>query len=158
MNDLNTIGLDAVRSGELARQLNDLLSNYSIFYQNTRGYHWNIKGDDFFVLHQKFEDLYNNLFLKIDEVAERILTLGFRPNHNFSEYFKTSSILEADGVIDGQDSVSRVLESLGILLAKQRTILDLSAEIDDTGTNSLMSDYIREQEKMMWMYSAYIKN
>jgi len=157
MNDLNAIGLNTVKSKELADQLNDLLSNYSIFYQNARGYHWNIKGDDFFVLHQKFEDLYNNLFLKIDEVAERILTLGFRPNHNFTEYFKTSSILETNEVINGQHSVSKVVESLGILLAKQRLILDLSAGIDDTGTNSLMSDYIREQEKMVWMYSAFIK-
>ena len=158
MDDLNAIGLDAVKSEELAYQLNNLLSNYSIFYQNARGYHWNIKGDDFFVLHQKFEDLYNNLFLKIDEVAERILTLGFRPNHNFTEYFKTASILETNEVIDGQHSVGKVVESLGILLNKQRLILDLSAVIEDTGTNSLMSDYIREQEKMVWMYSAYIKN
>ena len=158
MNDLNTIGLNAAKSKELAYQLNDLLSNYSIFYQNVKGYHWNIKGDDFFVLHQKFEDLYNNLFLKIDEVAERILTLGLRPNHNFTEYFKTAAILETNEVIDGQHSVDKVLDSLGILLAKQRLILELSEEIDDTGTNSLMSDYIREQEKMVWMYSAYIKN
>lgn len=158
MNDLNAIGLNAAKSKELAYQLNDLLSNYSIFYQNVRGYHWNIKGDDFFVLHQKFEDLYNNLFLKIDEVAERILTLGFRPNHNFTEYFKTAAILETNEVIDGQHSVDKVLDSLGILLAKQRLILELSEEIDDTGTNSLMSDYIREQEKMVWMYSAYIKS
>ncbi|WP_456311664.1 Dps family protein [Pseudomonas shirazensis] len=158
MNDLNTIGLNAAKSRELAYQLNDLLSNYSIFYQNVRGYHWNIKGDDFFVLHQKFEDLYNNLFLKIDEVAERILTLGLRPNHNFTEYFKTAAILETNEVIDGQHSVDKVLDSLGILLAKQRLILELSEEIDDTGTNSLMSDYIREQEKMVWMYSAYIKS
>jgi len=158
MNDLNTIGLNAAKSKELAYQLNDLLSNYSIFYQNVRGYHWNIKGDDFFVLHQKFEDLYNNLFLKIDEVAERILTLGLRPNHNFTEYFKTAAILETNEVIDGQHSVDKVLDSLGILLAKQRLILELSEEIDDTGTNSLMSDYIREQEKMVWMYSAYIKS
>jgi len=158
MNDLNTIGLNAAKSKELAYQLNDLLSNYSIFYQNVRGYHWNIKGDDFFVLHQKFEDLYNNLFLKIDEVAERILTLGLRPNHNFTEYFKTAAILETNEVIDGQHSVDKVLDSLGILLAKQRLILELSEEIDDTGTNSLISDYIREQEKMVWMYSAYIKS
>ncbi|MBF4485056.1 Dps family protein [Flavobacterium sp. CSZ] len=158
MNDLNAIGLNAAKSKELAYQLNDLLSNYSIFYQNVRGYHWNIKGDDFFVLHQKFEDLYNNLFLKIDEVAERILTLGFKPNHNFTEYFKTAAILETNEVIDGQHSVDKVLESLGILLAKQRLILEISEEIEDTGTNSLMSDYIREQEKMVWMYSAYIKS
>src|SRR3712207_7162571 len=65
---LNQIGLDTERTKELATKLNTLLANYSIFYQNTRGYHWNIKGDKFFELHQKFQDLYNDLFVKIDDV------------------------------------------------------------------------------------------
>ena len=75
----NRIGLDSQRSKELANLLGDLLANYSTFYQNVRGYHWNIKGEKFFELHLKFEELYNDLFLKIDEVAERILTLGHAP-------------------------------------------------------------------------------
>ena len=75
MENLNSIGLDVKKSAELAAKLNTLLANYSIFYQNTRGYHWNIKGEKFFELHLKFEELYNDLFIKIDEVAERILTL-----------------------------------------------------------------------------------
>jgi starvation-inducible DNA-binding protein len=76
MAQVNFIGLDVEKSKELADALSDLLANYSIFYQNTRGYHWNITGDKFFELHLKFEELYNDLFEKIDEVAERILTLG----------------------------------------------------------------------------------
>lgn len=71
MKNLNRIGLDIDRSKQLALLLNDLLANYSTFYQNTRGYHWNIRGDKFFGLHTKFEELYNDLFFKIDEVAER---------------------------------------------------------------------------------------
>lgn len=66
MNKLNAVGLDSARAAQLAKKLNDLLANYSIFYQNTRGYHWNIKGDKFFELHLKFEELYNNLLLKVD--------------------------------------------------------------------------------------------
>ena len=68
---LNHIGLDEKVSKDLALKLNDLLANYSVFYQNVRGYHWNIKGEKFFELHLKFEELYNVLFVKIDEVAER---------------------------------------------------------------------------------------
>ncbi|HCM74823.1 MAG TPA: DNA starvation/stationary phase protection protein, partial [Cytophagales bacterium] len=68
MSNLNQIGLNEAKTKELAILLNDLLANYSTFYQNVRGYHWNIKGDKFFELHLKFEELYNNLFLKIDEV------------------------------------------------------------------------------------------
>ena len=69
-------------------------ARYSIFYQNIRGYHWNIKGEKFFELHLKFEELYNDLFLKIDEVAERILTLGHTPTHNYTDYRATSKIKE----------------------------------------------------------------
>ena len=86
MNTKNTIGLDKTKEKHLAEKLNELLSNYSIFYQNARGYHWNIKGDKFFELHSKFEELYNDLLLKIDEVAERILTLGHAPKHNYTDY------------------------------------------------------------------------
>ena len=92
---MNAIGLDKAKSKTLAGKLNNLLSDYMVFYQNTRGLHWNIKGEKFFELHLKFEELYNDLFLKIDEVAERILTLGFTPNHNYSDYRKTSKIVES---------------------------------------------------------------
>ena len=80
----NGIGLDSGDAKKLSEKLNELLANYSIFYQNTSGYHWNIKGEKFFELHLKFEELYNDLLIKIDEVAERILTLGANPAHNYS--------------------------------------------------------------------------
>ena len=116
----------------------------------------NIKGEKFFELHLKFEELYNDLFAKIDEVAERILTLGHTPGHKFSEYLSSSDINESKEVTDGRKAVGEILEAFSILLKKQRVILNLSGDIDDEGTNALMSDYIREQEKLVWMYSAYL--
>jgi starvation-inducible DNA-binding protein len=157
MKTLNHIGLDVVKSKELAARLSDLLSNYSIFYQNVRGYHWNIKGAKFFELHLKFEELYNDLIIKIDDIAERILTLGESPKHQFTSYLTDSEIKESLEVNDGEKAISSILDSFKILLVKQRNILALSGEIDDEGTNALMSDYIREQEKLIWMYSAYMK-
>ncbi|MDZ4845196.1 MAG: Dps family protein [Chitinophagales bacterium] len=157
MKILNAIGLDMSKSKDLAKKLNVLLANYSVFYQNTRGYHWNIKGEKFFELHLKFEELYNNLFLKIDEVAERILTLGYIPAHNYSEYVKHSLIAESNQVSDGNKAVGEILDALKTLILKQRELLILSADINDEGTNALMSDYIREQEKLVWMYSAFLK-
>lgn len=154
---MNRIGLDTSKSETLSELLNDLLANYSVFYQNTRGYHWHIQGNKFFELHLKFEELYNDLFIKIDEIAERVLTLGHQPNYKFSEYLKTSAIKESNEVSDGTNSVREILDALKTLLLKERHILSLSGEIDDEGTNSLMSDYIREQEKLIWMYSAYLK-
>lgn len=158
MAELNRIGLDTSKSEELARLLNNLLANYSTFYQNTRGYHWNITGNKFFELHLKFEELYNDLFIKIDEVAERILTLGHVPEHRFTNYLTDSEVKESTEVSNGTKAIEDILNTFKILLTKQRHILDLSGEINDEGTNAQMSDYIREQEKLVWMYSAYMKN
>ena len=156
MNTLNQIGLDQTGSRQLADKLNALLANYSLFYQNTRGYHWNIKGEKFFELHLKFEELYNDLLIKIDEIAERILTLGCAPEHRYTEYLKISTVLESAETSDGMKAVSNILDSFRTIITLQRELLSLSAEIDDEGTNALMSDYIREQEKLVWMYGAYL--
>jgi len=156
MNNLNAIGLDEGKSKELAELLNKLLANYSFLYQNTRGYHWNIKGEKFFELHLKFEELYNDLLLKIDEVAERILTLGYSPDHNFSDYSKLATIKESTQVSDGLLAVAEILESFKVIIGIQRNLLTLSADAGDEGTNALMSDYIRAQEKLVWMYSAFL--
>ncbi|EMP55061.1 Ferritin, Dps family protein [Marinobacter santoriniensis NKSG1] len=152
----NFIGLDQAKTGGLADALNDLLSNYQIFYMNVRGYHWNIKGENFFELHAKFEELYDDLLLKIDEIAERVLTLGHRPAHAYSTYMERSEIPERKDVSDGREAVENILESFGKLIGKQRNLLNLAGDADDEGTVALMSDYISQQEKTVWMYRSYL--
>ncbi|WP_097459050.1 Dps family protein [Mangrovitalea sediminis] len=152
----NAIGLDTQKTAELADGLNDLLSNYQVFYMNVRGYHWNIKGDKFFELHAKFEELYNDLLLKIDEIAERVLTLGHRPAHAYSAYVERSEIDERKDVSSGVEAVRNIVDSFACLLDKQRRLLKLSDEADDAGTNSLMSDYVTAQEKLVWMYRSFL--
>ena len=152
----NRIGLNIKKSEELAAQLNELLADYQIFYQNARGFHWNIKGEKFFELHVKFEELYNDALLKVDEIAERILTLGHAPKHTFNDYIKLSKVKVYKNVSGGKDAVSKILVSLEVLLEKEREILELASSANDEGTNALMSDYIREQEKLAWMYSAFL--
>ncbi|MBL7832534.1 MAG: DNA starvation/stationary phase protection protein [Ignavibacteria bacterium] len=152
----NQIGLDTRLTEKLAASLNDLLANYQVFYMNARGFHWNIKGDKFFELHLKFEELYNDALIKIDEIAERILTLGYVPVHSFSQYIKVSKIQERNNVTDGRVAVDYVLSGLSTLIVKERELLKMSEKADDEGTNALMSDYIRAQEKLVWMYSAFL--
>ena len=101
--------------------------------------------------------MYNDLFLKIDEVAERILTLGFTPEHNFSLYAKTSGIKESIKVDDGIEAVGQILASFKSVISLQREILTMAEDANDEGTNALMSDYIRMQEKLVWMYSSFLK-
>ena len=157
MSTTNRIGLDTDKSKELADKLNILLANYQMFYINARGFHWNISGDKFFELHIKFEEAYNDALLKIDEVAERILTLGYTPIHSFTAYVQTASIKEAINISDGVTAVKSLLSGFQILLETERGLLYLSADMQDEGTNALMSDYIRQQEKLVWQYSAFLK-
>lgn len=156
MGQKNNIGLDSKLTDQLSNMLNGLLADYQIFYMNARGYHWNIKGDKFFELHLKFEELYNDALLKIDEVAERILTLGYTPVHSFTDYLKMSKVKESKNVSDGNKAVSLIITGFKIILEIEREILKLSEKASDEGTNSLMSDYIPQQEKLVWMYSSYL--
>lgn len=156
-NKLNAIGLDIQKSKKLAAELNKLLAAYQVFYMNVRGFHWNIKGEKFFELHIKFEELYNDLQLKIDEVAERILTLGHTPAHTYSEYIRQSQVKEVSNSGSAKKCVESVMEAFGILILMERKILELSSDAGDEGSNALMSDYIREQEKLVWMYGAWLE-
>ncbi|MBA2761510.1 MAG: DNA starvation/stationary phase protection protein [Segetibacter sp.] len=157
METKNLIGLETSQAEKLATKLNGLLANFQLFYINARGFHWNITGNKFFELHAKFEELYTDALVKIDEVAERILTIGYTPLHSFSDYIATSTIKEATNISDGQRAVEIVLESFRVLLSIEREISEIAGNANDEGTSALMSDYIREQEKLVWMYSASLK-
>jgi len=152
----NLIGIEKVKAEALVIDLNDLLANYQMFYQNLRGFHWNIKGKGFFELHLKFEEFYDDAVLKVDEIAERILTLDGVPLHTFEDYIKQSSIKAEKGLFNGKTSVKIVMENFSILLQKERQILSLAGEANDEGTVSLMSDYISQTEKTLWMLKSYL--
>lgn len=156
MSDTNPIGLHKASASQLAEKLNELLANYQIFYMNVRGYHWNVRGPQFFELHAKFEEFYTDLLTKVDEVAERILTLGHQPVHAYSDYVELSRIAEDKNVRDGETCVKGVLKGYQTLIELQREILSLAADADDEGTAAQASDYIREQEKTVWMLGAYL--
>ena len=157
MAQTNQIGIETEHAAQLAEKLNTLLANLQVFYINARGFHWNITGEKFFELHAKFEELYNDLLVKVDEVAERILTLGYTPTHSFTEYIQKSGIKEAINVSEGKQAVQLIVDGFQSLLLTERDILHLAGEASDEGTSALMSDYIRQQEKMIWMYSASLK-
>ncbi|MFD0965032.1 Dps family protein [Pseudofulvibacter geojedonensis] len=153
----NILGLDQKLSVEVANELNVLLASFQTYYQNLRGIHWNIKGKRFFELHAKFEELYNDANIKVDEIAERILTLGVTPIHTFQDYVITSKVEVGKNITNDSESVLLIVNSLSNLLIIERRILELSDEANDEGTNSLMSDFISEQEKTIWMMQSWLK-
>ena len=143
-------------SALLVRELNILLANFQVYYQNLRGLHWNIKGRNFFELHLKFEELYTDAQDKIDMIAERILTLQGRPIHTFEDYSKVATISTAKNIERDEEAVQVVVSSLIELLRIEKSLLILSDEAGDEGTNSMMSDFISEQEKIIWMMNAWL--
>jgi len=151
-----TIGLSTEQSAVLSNELNTLLSNFQVYYQNLRGLHWNIKGRNFFELHLKFEELYTDAQEKVDIIAERILTLEGTPLHTFDDYLTLSEIKSGKNISNDIEAVHLVVTSIATLLKIERKILNLSDTAQDEGTNAMMSDFITEQEKTVWMLKAWL--
>ncbi|WP_298424519.1 Dps family protein [uncultured Kordia sp.] len=153
---LNILGLDVQKTEELVQDLNVLLANFQVYYQNLRGIHWNIKGKGFFELHTKFEELYNDSQLKVDEIAERVLTLGGEPFHTFQDYVDNAQVPVGKHVSKDEKAVELIVSSISELLKLERNLLDKAGEANDEGTNAMMSDFIAEQEKTIWMMNAWL--
>lgn len=151
-----SLGFSKVEAKEIIQDLNVLLANFQVYYQNLRGLHWNIKGKRFFDLHLKFEELYTDAQLKIDLVAERILTLEGTPLHTFEHYLAHNQLTIGENRFQDEAAIQLVLENVQDLLRLERPIVKKSAAIDDEGTNSMISDFILEQEKLIWMLKAWL--
>ena len=155
MKNVNEI-LGLKNTNEVNEKLNELLASFQVYYQNLRGFHWNVKGKMFFTLHNKFEELYDDAAEKVDEVAERILTLGGTPLHTFEDYLKTSKIAVVKDENEGMKLVEATLENLSTLIKIERELLEVAEKADDEGTNALASDFISEQEKTVWMLNSLL--
>lgn len=152
----NQIGLEKKDLKPIMEKLNKLLSSYHVFYINVRGYHWNVKGEHFFSLHTKFEELYTDIQVQIDDIAERILTLGGTPLHAYSDFAAQSSIQEHKNVFAGRDCVVGLVKGLQALIVEQREVAEAAEQVEDQGTSDLVAEYIQAQEKLIWMYNAFL--
>ncbi len=151
------ISLEEKKVKPVVDHLNDLLANYHIHYQKLRGCHWNVKGPSFFTLHLKFEELYTAALLTIDELAERILSLGKPPYSTFNDYIKTSAIKEIQTIgLKDTLMVKAIIEDLAALIAKEREILDITAAAGDDGTNDMVNRFMQFNEKNTWMLRSFV--
>ena len=150
------IGLEEVKVNSIVDQLNELLANYHIHYQKLRGCHWNVKGKSFFTLHAKFEELYTNAVESIDELAERILTLGKSPLSTYREYIGTSRIQEINTIgMEDIALVNAVLEDFSTLIEIEREIMENTSASGDDGTNDMINRFMQFKEKNTWMLRAF---
>ncbi len=152
---MNYLGLDSNKTKKTVEELNVLLADYHLYYQKLRNFHWNVIGKNFFDLHEKFEELYDDAKLKVDEIAERILTLRYQPTSNLSDYLKDSNLKESPSDISDSKMIELLLKDHGLLLKQMRKVVEVADAGDDEGTIDLIGAYIRELEKTSWMLDAW---
>lgn len=152
---MSYLGLDKDKTKTTVNELNVLLADYHLYYQKLRNFHWNVIGKNFFDLHEKFEELYDEAKLKVDEIAERILTLRHTPTSNLSDYLKFSNIKESKADLTDYEMIETLLEDHGTLLKQMRSVVEIADKAGDEGTIDLIGAYIRELEKTSWMLDAW---
>lgn len=155
--EVNEIGLKDKPIIELVDHLNILLANYQIHYQKVRGCHWNVRGHNFFDLHIKFEELYNHAQTTIDELAERVLTLGKSPYSTYADYIKVSSIKEikTEGLA-AEKMVEALLDDFQKLIEIEREVIKNATEnAGDEGTADMIIGFLKFKEKTSWMLRAW---
>ena len=155
MRTLDYLNLNEARVANVVTALQNLLADFQINYTNLRGFHWEIKGRGFFVLHEKFESMYDDTATKVDEIAERILTLGDTPENKYSGYLKVARIPEVSGVTSSHEAVDNILNTYKHFIAEERKLIDLANEANDAVTADMLTGYLKEQEKMIWMLVAF---
>ena len=147
MKTLEFIKLNESGANNVVASLQQLLADFQVYYT--------IKGHNFFVLHSQFEKMYDDTAEKVDEIAERILMLGGTPANKFSDYLKVANVNEVDKVSNGDEALNNILQSISYLIGEERKILSIASQAGDEVTVSMMSDYLKEQEKLVWMLVAY---
>ena len=156
MKTLDYIKLNEAGSNKVIDSLQVLLADLQVYYTNLRNFHWNIKGRGFFQLHEAFEKMYDDVNEKVDEVAERILMLGGVPENKFSNYLKVARVKEEDVQSDGMKAIENILETIGHLIVEERKIIEIAGDNKDEATVSMMSNYLVEQEKSVWMLTSFM--
>ncbi|MCW9036432.1 MULTISPECIES: DNA starvation/stationary phase protection protein [Altibacter] len=152
---MNYLNLDKTKITKTAQELNVLLADYHVYYQKLRNFHWNVVGKNFFDLHVKFEEMYDDAKLKIDEIAERILTLRFQPVSNFSDYLEKSNLKESASTLDDVEMVKTLLKDHGTIIEHMRKVIEKADAAGDEGTIDLIGSYIADLEKTSWMLDAW---
>ena len=132
--------------------LNLLLSNLNVFYRKLQNYHWNVKGKDFFTVHVKLEEYYNDINAQIDELAEHILSKDFYVMATMKEYLETSQIKEADSKKVCPNEVwKNVLIDFNTLIENCKKVKEEAENEQCYTTSSLMDDYLKDYMKKCWM-------
>ncbi|MBA9085071.1 starvation-inducible DNA-binding protein [Fontibacillus solani] len=140
----------------LEQVLNEQVANLNVLYVKLHNYHWYVKGSNFYSLHSKFEELYNEVTAQMDAVAERLLTIKGSPSATIKEYLEIATIQEATGNEDASTMVQNLIEDFATLSESFQEGLDLADKAEDDVTADLLTGFKSDIEKHMWMLRSYL--
>ncbi|WP_274648922.1 Dps family protein [Paenibacillus humicola] len=140
-------------------KLNDLLnqqvSSWSVLYVKLHNYHWYVKGSQFFTLHVKFQELYEEAALHVDNIAERLLALEGKPVATMSEQLKLSSIKEASGKESAEEMVDSLIADFSVVIGELKEGMNEAEKSGDETTADLLLSIHASLEKHVWMLKAF---
>jgi starvation-inducible DNA-binding protein len=151
------IGIDVRHRAQLADGLAKVLADTYTLYLKTHNFHWNVKGPMFQTLHLMFEQQYNELWLAVDLLAERIRTLGFPAPGTYKQFASLSSIEEDEGVPDAEDMIRRLLDGHETVARTARDVFRLAEEVRDQPTCDLLTQRMQIHEKTAWMLRSLLE-
>jgi starvation-inducible DNA-binding protein len=150
------LGWSTEEIDKITHALNSLLANYNVHFQKLRNFHWNVKGSDFFDLHEAFESQYTEALANIDEIAERIRVFGETPLSTMQEFLRESEIKEASTQLTSDLMVRELLNDYRVLLQYMAAVVEIAGEQYDAGTENMIKSFIRKIEKHHWMFTAFL--
>lgn len=151
------IGIENTQTAAVTKVLNQYLADLRTLHAKTQNYHWNLIGANFFTLHEKYEEFYDFLAEQIDEIAERILSLGQRPLASLKDFLAATKITEAPSTpINGPDSAKAVLADFEYIIKLLRDSIEVAENNNDPGTADMLTASIETYEKNSWMLRAYL--
>jgi starvation-inducible DNA-binding protein len=140
----------------LTETLNNQVANFSVLYMKLHHYHWYVKGENFFTLHLKFEELYTEMALHFDTIAERMLSLGALPTATLNEQLQLASIKEATSDENAQEMVKTLTDDFDTLCTELTEGITLAEDNNDQPTADLFIAIRTSLEKHRWMLEAYL--
>ncbi|WP_142329254.1 Dps family protein [Bacillus sp. AFS088145] len=136
--------------------LNKQIADWNILFVKLHNYHWYVKGPNFFTLHTKFEEFYNEASLHIDELAERVLIIGGKPLATMREYLDTSSLKEANKNITSDEMVQDITKDYNYLIEELKDGMEITESENDSVTHDLLLAIREQLAKHVWMLTAYL--
>lgn len=152
------LGFTYLETAEIVVSLNQLMANYFVHYNKLRNFHWNVDSQDFFELHQEFENEYSTVMQNIDTIAERVRVFGLKPTLTINEILAISEIIEMKAdKMSSIEMVTEILKDYDILHNKMLDVMNAALETGDNVTEQIVTDFMRNLEKRNWMFTAWCK-